>query len=225
MPQPRLIRLRPASLHVALAGLLAGGCAGVFGLKPGDHPVWTQPLATSTPAAGAGPATLTIELDNQITLADLRGVAVKLDGQLIRRQLMAPGSTTSDTIVRAGYKTSIPLASLPADHDVCVFAWYDGIDVLTGKQMMVTGERQIAGAGNGVLQMHVRLEPTRQIGEGEWNQLIAMDWTGGSPVTTAPRNCGVDTAVLASPPGGIGYAPGVSFGSLTPALPPPPFGR
>jgi hypothetical protein len=219
------------ALVPATAVSLGGGCAAVLGATPGDHPVWSQPLKpTPTPSAATATAsTLTIELDDQMKFVNLRGVAVKLDGRLIRREMMAsrpsPPPSASGEAVPAAYRTSLILEPQSSHHDVCVFVWYDGTDVLAGKQVMVTGERLVGGVGEAALQMRVRLEPPRQVDDSGWSEMIATDWAGGAPAGASLTNCGVDAPVVASPAGGIGYVPGFSSASLIPMLPPGPPGR
>ena len=207
----------PTALSLAVMFLVSGGCATLFGTKPSEHPVWSQPVVAETaPPAGPRPlGTLSLKLNNKMTLASLRGVAIKVDGRLVRRQLMTGAGSPNP-----GYETTLELDG--QDHDVCVFAWFDGTDVLRNKELLVTGERLVQGNRESAVEMQVQMDPAP---DRTWTQMVTASWTGGEPAALAPKKCGVDRAIVASPmedgiPHGNGVVRPGDFGQGM--LPPPP---
>lgn len=203
-----------------LAGMLSTlGCATLFGRKPSEHPVWSQPVVAETPVpARPAPelATVTLKLKSEMTLASLRGIAIKVDGRLVRRQLI-----TASAPPGTGYETSLGLDG--QTHEICVLAWFDGIDVLKNKEMLVTSERLVDARRDLGVQMHVHMDPAP---DRTWAQMVQADWTGGMPTALRPENCGVDRKVLTSPmeSGGIVHGSGIVHPSSIgrDMLPPPP---
>jgi hypothetical protein len=173
-----------AALALCLASNL--GCA-LFHGWPSEHAIWTRAVEPSKGSASPNAAPpLKLELDNELEFARVRGVAMTVDGALVRREFWSGGEPGAD------YETTVPVAA--NNHEICVYVLYEGIDVLAGHELLVTAGRVVESKTPTVkMKVHTELVP----GAMSWGEMVKASWTGGRS-GPARKRCESSAAVIDS---------------------------